>query len=175
MRDREELTLADFMTQMEQVKKLGGVSRVMESIPGMRRLAEQVHMGDEEVEGQMARMRGIYDAMTTRERGDIGLLEASRRRRVARGAGVDVLEVSQFVRQFEISREMMAAVGGVGWARQATGLTRAVVLGLVTGDPVNRDPSELGFVGPVRWWGRSLGWLALAAAGGLMASYVWRW
>jgi len=61
----------------------------------------------DDVERQMARMRGIYHAMNLRERQNPDLLDAGSLRRVADGAGVDVREVDQFIRQFEHTRRMM--------------------------------------------------------------------
>src|SRR4029079_12444580 len=65
-------------------------------------------------EGEMQRMRAIYDSMTREERKKPALLDGMRRRRIATGAGVDVTEVGKFMKQFEMSRDMMRAVGGMG-------------------------------------------------------------
>jgi signal recognition particle subunit SRP54 len=110
--EKGQFTLDDFMAQMGQVQKLGDMRRVMEMIPGMKAMMGQVNVGD--VEGSMGRMRAIYNSMTKKERTNIGLLDGPRRRRVARGAGVEVNEVGQFVKQFEQTRDMMKAVGGMG-------------------------------------------------------------
>src|SRR5687767_3567147 len=112
--EKGNFTLDDFMAQMGQVKKLGPMNKVMGMIPGMSELTKNMGMNDGDVEGQMGRMRAIYDSMTKKERADTDLLDGNRRRRVARGAGVGVNEVSQFVKQFEMSRDMMRAVGGMG-------------------------------------------------------------
>src|SRR6478609_3648611 len=99
---------------MVQVKKLGPMSKVMGMMPGMRELTKNVGMQGEDVERQMGRMRAIYDSMSKKERGKPDLLDGPRRRRIARGAGVELNEVSQFMKQFEMSRDMMRAVGGMG-------------------------------------------------------------
>ena len=62
----------------------------------------------------MQHMRAIYDSMTRQERKKPELLDGMRRRRIASGAGVDVQEVGKFMKQFEMSRDMMRAVGGMG-------------------------------------------------------------
>jgi signal recognition particle subunit SRP54 len=62
----------------------------------------------------MHRMRAIYDSMNRAERKTPDVLDTPRRRRIARGAGVDVTEVGQFMKQFNMSRDMMRAVGGMG-------------------------------------------------------------
>ena len=100
-------TLRDFMAQMGQVKSLGSIGKVMGMIPGMSELTKNMGMSEGDVERQLAHMWGMYDSMTDAERDEVALLDARRRRRVARGAGVTVDEVSQFVRQFEMSRETM--------------------------------------------------------------------
>ncbi|HEV2296187.1 MAG TPA: signal recognition particle protein [Tepidisphaeraceae bacterium] len=112
--EKGEFTLDDFISQMSQVKKLGPMGKVMSMIPGMSELSKQVNMGEGDVEKQMGQMRAIYDSMTKKERKNTDLLDAGRRRRVARGAGVELKEVGQFMKQFEMSRDMMRAVGGMG-------------------------------------------------------------
>jgi signal recognition particle subunit SRP54 len=80
----------------------------------MSELSKNANMGEGDVEKQMGQMRAIYDSMTKVERKNTDVLDGNRRRRIARGAGVDVSEVGQFVKQFEMSRDMMRAVGGMG-------------------------------------------------------------
>src|SRR5205823_7047846 len=77
-------------------------------------LTKQMNMSDGDVEGQMGRMQAIYNSMTRKERSSTDLLDGPRRRRIARGAGVQLNDVSQFIKQFEMSRDMMRAVGGMG-------------------------------------------------------------
>ena len=71
-------------------------------------------MGGNDVEQHMGRMQAIYDSMSKKERADPDVLDGPRRRRVAAGAGVEPREVGQFMKQFEMSRGMMKAVGGMG-------------------------------------------------------------
>src|SRR5687767_8113767 len=110
--DKGQFTLDDFMSQMGQVQKLGPMNKVMGMIPGMGDLTKGMPEG--EVEGQMGRMRAIYNSMSKRERLKPDLLDGARRRRIARGAGVELNEIGQFMKQFEMSRDMMRAVGGMG-------------------------------------------------------------
>jgi signal recognition particle subunit SRP54 len=112
--EKGQFTLDDFMSQMGQIKKLGPMGKVMGMIPGMSELTKQAGMGEGDVEMQMGRMRAIYDSMSQKERAKPDLLDGPRRRRVARGAGVELNEVGQFMKQFEMSRDMMRAVGGMG-------------------------------------------------------------
>ncbi len=112
--EKGNFTLDDFMAQMGQVNKLGPMSKVMGMIPGMNELAKQSAMSDGAVETQMGRMKAIYNSMTRKERAKTDLLDGNRRRRIAAGAGVQVSEVGQFIKQFEQSRDMMRAIGGQG-------------------------------------------------------------
>src|SRR5689334_21280479 len=112
--EKGQFTLDDFMSQMGQVQKLGPMSKVMQMIPGMSEMTRNMNMGEGEVEGQMGRMKAIYNSMSKKERAKPDLLDGARRRRIARGAGVELNEVGQFMKQFEMSRDMMRAVGGMG-------------------------------------------------------------
>src|SRR3954464_2097292 len=112
--EKGEFTLDDFMSQMGQVKRLGPMDKVIGMIPGMSEMSKNMNMGEGEVEKQMGRMRAIYDSMNKKERKKPDSLDGPRRRRIARGAGVDVTEVGQFMKQFEMTRDMMRAVGGMG-------------------------------------------------------------
>ncbi len=112
--EKGEFTLDDFVSQMGQVKKLGSMNKIMGMIPGMSELSKTMNMGEGDVEKQMGRMHAIYNSMNKIERKKPDLLDGPRRRRIARGAGVDVNEVGQFMKQFEMMRGMMRAVGGMG-------------------------------------------------------------
>jgi signal recognition particle subunit SRP54 len=112
--EKGQFTLEDFMAQMSQVRKLGPMGKVMGMIPGMGEMVKQIGQNEGMVETQMDRMRAIYDSMSKLERKKPEILDGGRRRRVARGAGVELNEVGQFMKQFEMSRDMMRAVGGQG-------------------------------------------------------------
>jgi signal recognition particle subunit SRP54 len=112
--EKGQFTLEDFMGQMGQVKKLGKMKDVLGMIPGGDQLVRQFGMGGDDVENQMGRMEAIYNSMTVKERQNVALLDGNRRRRIARGAGVELNEVGGFIKQFETTRDMMRAVGGMG-------------------------------------------------------------
>jgi signal recognition particle subunit SRP54 len=112
--EKGQFTLEDFISQMGQVKKLGPMSKVMGMIPGMSQMTKSLNMGEGDVEKQMGQMKAIYDSMSLKERKNPDLLDAARRRRIARGAGVELNAVGQFMKQFEMSRDMMRAVGSMG-------------------------------------------------------------
>ncbi|HEY7116173.1 MAG TPA: signal recognition particle protein [Tepidisphaeraceae bacterium] len=112
--EKGTFSLEDFMAQMAQVKKLGPMGKVMGMIPGMGEALKQVKMNEGDIEKSLGRMRAMYDSMTPTERKKPEMIEHGRRRRIARGAGVDAHDVSKFIKDFEQSRDMMRAVGGMG-------------------------------------------------------------
>jgi signal recognition particle subunit SRP54 len=98
----------DFLEQMQAVKKMGGMKDMLKMMPGM---GSQV--GDLDFdEGELRRMEGIVHSMTTAERREPDIIDSSRRRRIAAGAGVDVNDVSGLVKTFKRSRDMMKALSG---------------------------------------------------------------
>jgi signal recognition particle subunit SRP54 len=127
--EKGKFSLDDFMAQMAQVNKLGSVGKVMGMIPGMSELTKQMNMGEGDVEQQLKQMRAIYDSMTRGERKNPDLLDGGRRRRIARGAGVELNDVGHFIKQFEMTRDVFRSMGGGGM------LGRLKLLkGLMSGD-----------------------------------------
>ena len=112
--EKGQFTLDDFMSQMTQVKRMGPMGKIMGMIPGMSELTKSMQMGEGELEGQMGKMQAIYNSMTREERRNTDLIDGSRRRRICHGAGVQLPEVGQFMKQFHMMRDMMRAVGGMG-------------------------------------------------------------
>ncbi len=112
--EKGSFSLEDFMAQMGQVNKMGPLGGIMKLIPGMGQMMSQMKMQEGDIEKQMKRMRAMYDSMNKDERKKPDMIEHGRRRRIARGAGVDTHEVNQFIKQFEQSRDMMRAVGSMG-------------------------------------------------------------
>ena len=103
-----KFTLDDFLVQLRKMKEMGSMKDLIKKIPGM---AEMV--GDEEIdETEIVRFEAAIESMTPRERANPKLIDTSRRRRIARGAGVDPADVSQLVKQFEPMRNMMKMMSG---------------------------------------------------------------
>lgn len=127
--EKGAFTLEDFIGQMGQIKKLGPMTKILGMIPGMSEMAKQANMGGGDVEKHMGRMQAMYDSMTKEERRKPDMIDAPRRRRIARGAAVDVQTVGQFLKQFEMSRNMMRAVGGMGVMNRMK-----MMKGLMSGD-----------------------------------------
>lgn len=100
----------DFMDQMEQMHKLGGLGGIMKLLPGMSGLGD---IDLEDTEKKMNRVKAIIQSMTAKERANPDLINPSRKRRIAQGAGVDIAEVNRMVKQFEQMRKMMKQFGGM--------------------------------------------------------------
>jgi signal recognition particle subunit SRP54 len=111
--EKGQLSLEDFMTQIGQVQKLGPMNKVMGMIPGMGELAKSGAMDGEQVEGRMGQMRAIYNSMNKHERKKPDSIDMPRRRRIARGAGVEPKEVADMLKQYEMTRGAIRAVGGM--------------------------------------------------------------
>ncbi len=98
--------LEDFADQLKQLRKMGPLSQVMDMFPGqMGQMAKKVDPAD--TERQMKRTEAIINSMTIKERRDPDLLNASRRRRIASGAGTDVQEVNRLIKQFRDAQRLM--------------------------------------------------------------------
>ena len=105
-------TLDDFLEQIHQLRKMGPLSSVMKMVPGM---SKQMAGVDEALdEGRIDRIEGIINSMTPAERIDPGLIDGSRRSRIAAGSGTQPSEITQLLRQFREMRKMMKKMGGSG-------------------------------------------------------------
>jgi len=96
--------LNDYLEQFEQVAKMGDLNDLVGMIPGASRLK----LGDKKVdEKQLGRNKAIIQSMTKEERANPKILNYSRRKRIAAGAGLQVQDVNKLIKQFEQSRDMM--------------------------------------------------------------------
>ena len=113
----DSFDLNDFLSQLSQMKKMGGLSGLMDKLPTqmMGNKAASVGPADmDRAERDMRRMEGIICSMTPLERRKPDLLKATRKRRIAAGAGVQVQEVNRLLNQFEQMRDMMKKMKGGG-------------------------------------------------------------
>ena len=95
----------DYLESMNQMKNMGGISSVLNMLPGLGNKAKDIEgMIDEK---DMARKEAIILSMTPKERANPDLLNPSRKKRIAQGAGVDIAEVNRMVKQFDQTRKMM--------------------------------------------------------------------
>jgi signal recognition particle subunit SRP54 len=115
---KNEFTLDDFRSQLRQVKKLGSFSKIMKLLPdqllggmGMPQLNDEQ---SSRMEQELKRTEAIIDSMTREERTDHRILNANRRRRIARGSGTAVAEVNQLIKQYTEMRQMMRQLSSSG-------------------------------------------------------------
>ncbi len=108
---RNEFDFNDFLTQLGQLKKMGNIKNLMSMIPGMGKIAKQL---DEIDDKQMFKVEAIILSMTPNERNNPGLMNGSRKKRIANGSGHTIEEVNHFLREFEKMRQMMHQMSKMG-------------------------------------------------------------
>ncbi|MGZ6258295.1 MAG: signal recognition particle protein [Candidatus Limnocylindrales bacterium] len=116
---KNSFTLDDFLDQMQQLKKMGPIGQLLELIPGMGGMAREAQGAVER--GELKRVEAIIRSMTPAERRDPGLLNASRRRRIARGSGTSLPDVNRLMKQFTEMQRMMKQLGSAGGRRGLMG------------------------------------------------------
>ena len=115
---KAEFDFNDFLDQMKQLKKMGGIASLMNMLPGMQSMKGAANVDD----SQMARVEAIILSMTLKERSNPDILNPSRKNRIAKGAGVDIAEVNRIVKQFDQMKKMMKQFSGAMNQRGARGL-----------------------------------------------------
>ena len=116
---KAEFDYNDFLDQMHQIKKMGGMASIMNMMPGMNQLKGVDLDGNEKM---MDRVEAIILSMTKEERANPDLLNPSRKKRIAKGAGVDIAEVNRIVKQFEQMKKMMKQLPGMMSGKRRGGL-----------------------------------------------------
>ena len=104
----DTFTLDDFLDQMEQMKDMGSMEDILKMIPGMGGKLNGLEIDEK----AMGRTKAIIQAMTPKERANPDILNASRRKRIARGSGTTIQDVNKLMNQFEASRKMMKQMAG---------------------------------------------------------------
>lgn len=105
---KAEFDFNDFLDQMAQMKKMGGIQSILSMLPGMGLPA------DLEIDDSIFKnIEAIIYSMTLEERGNPALINPSRKRRIAKGAGVDISEVNKLMKQYEQSKKMMKQMSGM--------------------------------------------------------------
>ncbi|MFI8904019.1 signal recognition particle protein [Streptomyces albidoflavus] len=107
----KEFTLDDFLAQMEQVRKMGSISKLLGMLPGMGQIKDQISNLDER---DVDRTAAIIKSMTPAERAEPTIINGSRRARIAKGSGVDVSAVKSLVERFFEARKMMSRMAQGG-------------------------------------------------------------
>jgi signal recognition particle subunit SRP54 len=118
LKSGKSFDLEDFKAQLQQMKKMGGVAALMDKLPAQMGQAAAGMADDKSIN----RIEGIINSMTPGERRNPDLLKASRKRRIAAGAGVQVQEVNRLLKQFEQTQKMMKMVAKGGMAKMMRGM-----------------------------------------------------
>ena len=112
---RNSFTLDDFLDQMQQLKKMGPLGQLLEMIPGMGGMAREAQSAVDR--GELQHVEAIIRSMTPAERQDPTILNASRRRRIARGSGTSLPDVNRLMKQFAEMQRLMKQLGSGGGRR----------------------------------------------------------
>ena len=108
---KQDLDFEDFLEQMEQIQNMGPLDKILGMIPGMGNIKDQ--LGDVDLNGkEMKRTKAIVQSMTIEERRDPSILNASRKKRIARGSGTSVQDVNRLIKQFNEMKKMMKMFTG---------------------------------------------------------------
>lgn len=102
-----QFTLQDFLEQLQKIKGMGPISKVMGMLPGFDKMRMQGMVDDQEIEGRLKMVEAIINSMTLEERNKPKMLNASRRKRIARGSGVEVRDVNDVIKQYRQMQKMM--------------------------------------------------------------------
>lgn len=100
-----QFTLQDFLEQLQKIRKMGPISQLLMMMPGMSRFRDQIN--NEEAEKRLRRVEAIINSMTPQEREKPKILNASRKKRIAAGSGVEVRDVNDVLKQFQQMQTMM--------------------------------------------------------------------
>jgi signal recognition particle subunit SRP54 len=117
---KNQFDFADFMQQLQQIKKMGNLKDLMGMIPGMGKAIKDIDISDDAFKG----IEAIINSMTPFERANPDEIDGSRRKRIAKGSGKDISDVNGFMKQFEQMREMMKAMNKMPMGRMMPGMKR---------------------------------------------------
>jgi signal recognition particle subunit SRP54 len=131
MQAGERFDLTDFKEQIGQMRKMGGLGGMLDKLPAQFAQAAG-NVNEKDADRQIRRVEGIINAMTPLERARPELIKASRKRRIATGAGVPVQEVNRMLNQFEQMQAMMKQMkkGGLAKMMRAMGAMKGLAGGL---------------------------------------------
>ncbi len=115
-----EFTLEDFLTQIQQLKKLGGFESMLKFLPGMGEISKQMKTMTPP-DNEIKKIEAIIRSMTNQERHDHRVLNGSRRQRIASGSGTQVQDVNKLIKQFEEAKKMMTGLMKMGMGPKRKG------------------------------------------------------
>ncbi len=117
---KNQFDFEDFLTQIQQIKKMGNIKDLMGMIPGMGKSLKDVEINDDSFKG----VEAIIQSMTILERRNPDLLSPSRKQRIAKGAGKDIGEINAFIKQFDQMKQMMKTMSNMPMGGKMPGLRR---------------------------------------------------
>jgi signal recognition particle subunit SRP54 len=112
---KDQFTLSDFFSQIQQIKKMGNIKDLASMIPGMGKMLKDVEMDNSAFKS----IEAIIQSMTQVERDNPAILNGSRRKRIADGSGTSIAEINRLIKQFDDTRKMMKSMAGGGAAKAA--------------------------------------------------------
>jgi signal recognition particle subunit SRP54 len=112
---KNQFNFNDFLSQLQQIKKMGNVKDLMGMIPGMGKAMKDIDLDDDAFKG----IEAVIYSMTPDERENPALLNGSRRKRIAEGSGTSIVEVNRLIKQFEDTRKMMKMMTSGGRGKMA--------------------------------------------------------
>jgi signal recognition particle subunit SRP54 len=117
---KNKFDFADFKTQLEQIKKMGNMKDLLGMIPGVGKQIKDLDVNEDSFKG----IEAMINSMTPAERSNPDLIDGNRRKRIAKGAGKDISEVNNFMKQFEQMRDMMKGMNKAGMFGKMMGMKR---------------------------------------------------
>ncbi len=117
---KNQFDLDDFLTQMEQIKKMGSMKDLLGMIPGVGKAIKDVDIDDDSLKP----IEAIIKSMTPKEREMPDIINGSRKQRIAKGSGTDVNQVNQLLKQFGQMKKMMKTMNKMGGAKALSGMLR---------------------------------------------------
>ena len=117
---RNQFDFNDFLTQIEQIKKMGNIKDLMAMIPGVGKAVKDLDIDDDAFKS----VEAIIHSMTPKERANPDIINASRRERIARGSGTTLQEVNRLMKQFDQIRKTMKTVAGGKMGKMMPGMPR---------------------------------------------------
>lgn len=104
---KNQFTLDDFLDQIQRVKKMGSVGKILDMVPGMGRLRKQMNIDDQVAQDRLKRVEAIIYSMTPKERNNPKILNASRKKRIAAGSGTTVQDINELLKQHREMQKMI--------------------------------------------------------------------
>jgi signal recognition particle subunit SRP54 len=105
---QNQFTLQDFLEQLQKIRRMGSIGSLLGMIPGMARVKDQINQ--EDVEKRIKRVEAVINSMTPSERNNPKIINASRKKRIAKGSGVEVRDVNEVLKQFADMQRLMSQV-----------------------------------------------------------------